>query len=81
MRFVGVSEEEIYLEKRKKSTKMKKFVEEFLESGYKLARVYNDGEYFNNNDVRRALQSVIELNNFPCRVFMTGGEVYLERKY
>lgn len=50
----------------------------FLKSKYKYAEVRDD-YYNNNNDLRRAIQYCIELNDLPIAVFMRNGITYIER--
>lgn len=51
----------------------------FMDSGYTFCRVEDD-YYNNNNDLRRAIQSVIEVKNMPIHVFMKAGNTYIEKE-
>lgn len=51
----------------------------FINSNDQLCRVEDD-YYNNNNDLRRAIQSVIEVKNLPIHVFMKSGMTYIEKE-
>ena len=71
------------LRKQKKEFKnnIKKFLENFIESGIDCVKVVDDEKlYYNNNDLNRALSQSIERNNFKIKSFLFNGEVYLKRK-
>lgn len=51
----------------------------FIKSPNTFCRV-EDPYYNNNNDLRRAIQSVIECNDLPIHVFMKHGNTYIEKE-
>lgn len=52
---------------------------EFMDSDYTFCRV-EDPHYNNNNDLRRAIQSVIDIKNMPIHVFMKHGNTFVEKE-
>ena len=73
MKFVETTKEAILAVKarKEKNTKLKEELRKFLESGVDCALVIDEeGHYNNNNDLRRAIQTCINLNNLPLIVFM-----------
>lgn len=52
---------------------------EIMKTNISLCRVEDD-YYYNHNDLRRAIQSVIKVYDLPLRVFMRCGKVYVEKE-
>lgn len=63
---------------RRERGSVKQALLEFIASGYDYAKV-EDEWYNNNNDLRRAIQSCIEINELPLMVFMRNGITYVGR--
>lgn len=56
-------------------------VNKFIKTGFVCARIVDDEFKFNNNnDLRRALQNVVDLKEMNLKVFMLNGSVYLRRE-
>lgn len=82
MKFIETTREHIISNAvNKKSHKdLKDKLMQFLETGYQYAEVIDDeGRYNNNNDLRRAIQYCIKMNDLPIVVFMYKGVTYIEK--
>lgn len=82
MKFVETTKESILAGKvrKEKNTKLEEELNKFLASKADCALVIDEeGHYNNNNDLRRAIQTCINLNNLPLIVFMFQGNTYVER--
>lgn len=79
MTFTKITKDQIKNNQKEKhkQTDLKNDLTDFLKSRYKYAKV-EDSYYNNNNDLRRAIQYCIELNNMPIVVFMKNGITYIE---
>lgn len=60
--------------------KLQKFCMEFLESGFKYAKVEYGNEYPEAANVRSCIAITCKKCDFPIKVLMRNGEVYLARK-
>ncbi len=80
MKFTETTQEEIFATANKRPYKnLKDDLDKFLATGYRYAKVEDtEGHYNNNNDLRRAIQACINLNNLPIVVFMYKGLTYVE---
>lgn len=54
-------------------------IDDFLDSGWEVAEVINDGDYRDNNNMRHVIADVLKSGLYDCRVLMINGKVYLER--
>ena len=81
MKYFEQDYEMLRKEKKEFKNNIKKFLENFIESGIDCVKVVDDEKlYYNNNDLNRALSQSIERNNFKIKSFLFNGEVYLKRK-
>lgn len=81
MKFTEVTLEDIRKmdeKERRERGSVKQALLEFIASGYDYAKA-EDEWYNNNNDLRRAIQSCIEINELPLMVFMRNGITYVGR--
>jgi len=73
-----------YLNRRKfhkKRKKTEKIVNGFIESGFKCAKVIQEGDcFYNNNDCRTAIASYLREHRMNIKVYMLYGEVYMVRE-
>lgn len=84
MRLKQVTEEEIKRLKKNNTGNLRKeamrCLEVFLASEAQYCKVFDDmNMFYNNNDMRRTLQTQIDLLHIHVKVFMLSGEVYLKR--
>lgn len=80
MYFVSIDFSELNRKKNRNREKTEEFVKSFLSSNEYLVKVIDDcGDFNNNNDMRRTIQSCIERNGYNLKVFMSSGVVFLRR--
>lgn len=83
MKLVETNLEDLVKKQKKVKRDLKLILLEFIKSDLKFAKVVdNENEYYNNNDLRRTLDFVINKNGYDkdVNVFLLNGEVYLKRK-
>ena len=81
MKYVEQDYEMLRKEKKEFKNNIKKFLENFIESGIDCVKVVDDEKlYYNNNDLNRVLSLTIKRNDFKIKSFLFNGEVYLKRK-
>ena len=80
MKFYPVTNKDLMRQpKRRRRDTVYMALLEFMNSNYTFCRV-EDPHYNNNNDLRRAIQSVIDTKNLPIHVFMKHGDTYVEKE-
>ena len=81
MKYFEQDYEMLKKEKKEFRNNIKKFLEDFIESGIYCVKVIDDEKlYYNNNDLNRVLSLTIKRNDFKIKSFLFNGEVYLKRK-
>lgn len=81
MKYFEQDYEMLRKEKKEFKNNIKKFLENFIESGIDCVKVVDDEKlYYNNNDLNRVLSLTIKRNDFKIKSFLFNGEVYLKRK-
>lgn len=83
MKLIETNLEDLVKKQKKVKRDLKLILLEFIKSDLKCAKVVdNENEYYNNNDLRRTLDFVINKNGYDkyVKAFLLNGEVYLKRK-
>ena len=81
MKYFEQDYEMLRKEKKEFKNNIKKFLENFIESGIDCVKVVDDEKlYYNNNDLNRVLSLTIKRNDFKIKSLLFNGEVYLKRK-
>lgn len=79
MKYFEQDYEMLRKEKKEFKNNIKKFLENFIESGIDCVKVVDDEKlYYNNNDLNRVLSLAIKRNDFKIKSFLFNGEVYLK---
>ncbi len=71
---------ELPIRKVRRSSPTVSLLLDFLDSGIEIAEVFNDCTFHNNNDMRHSLVSAVRKHEFPIKVCMINGRVFLERR-